>query len=73
MYGSSKEDSSIALDNDVLVSHGWDVGSSSGAAPENDGDLRDSFAAHLGHVIEDTAEVTFSWKDLALSGQVGSS
>ena len=72
-YWSTEEDSSISFDDDVLVSHGGHVGSSSCAATKNHRNLRDVEGRHIGHVVENPTEVAFSWEDIALARQVGPS
>lgn len=71
--GTSEEDVALFLDNDALVGHGGDVGSSGGARAHDDGYLGDALRAHAGLVVEDAAEVVGVGEDISLTGQVGAS
>ena len=73
IYRSSKENCSISFDDDVLICHGRDIGSSSCATSQNDRNLGNPLTRHLSHIVEDSSEVSFCWKDIALSREVSSS
>lgn len=61
----------LLLDDDGLVGHGGDIGTSSCARTHDDGDLWDTCGGHACLVVEDTAEVVTVWKDVGLVGEVG--
>lgn len=72
-YRSSQENSSVFLDNDILISHGRDVGSTSRAASQHQRYLGNSLGWHLSHIVKDSSEMSLSWENIALPGKVGSS
>lgn len=68
---SRKEDVALLVDDDGLIRHGGDVGSSSGAGAHDHGDLGDALGGHAGLVVEDAAEVVAVGEDIGLVGEVG--
>jgi hypothetical protein len=68
---SGKEDVTLLLDDDGLVTHGGDVGTAGGARTHDDGDLRNTLGTHAGLVVEDATEVVLVGEDIGLVRQIG--
>ncbi|KAI6775662.1 hypothetical protein HG530_002420 [Fusarium avenaceum] len=68
---ASKENMTLLLDNDALVTHGWDVGTTSCAGTHDHSDLGDTLCAHACLVIEDATKVVLIGEDIGLMGEVG--
>lgn len=73
MYRSAQEDSAISFHNDVLVGHSGYIGTTGGAATQNEGDLGNTSWGKLCHVVEDPTEMSLGGEYIALSWQIGSS
>lgn len=69
--GSAQEHGSLLLDHHDFIGHRWHVGATSGAAAQNDGDLRNSLARHTCLVIKDPAKVVTVGEHIILLGQEG--
>ena len=67
---TSEEDRPLIADDDRHVRHGRHVGAAGGAGAHDHGDLRDARRAHVGLVVEYTAEVVAVGEDLVLLRQV---
>lgn len=72
-YGSCEEDSSVALDDDVLIRHRRHIRAACRATAQHDRHLRDATGGHLSHIVEDPSEVSLSREDITLPRQVGTS
>lgn len=69
----SKKNSSIPLNDNVLIGHCWHICSSSCTASQYQRNLRDSLWGKLGHVVENSPEMPFSRENIALPWKIGSS
>ena len=56
----------LLLDNDALISHSRDIGSTSGARSHNHSNLGDSLGRHSGLVVENSSKMVPVREDLAL-------
>jgi hypothetical protein len=70
--GASQENGSLLLDNDTLVSHGGDIGTTGCAGSQDNSDLGNAHGRHVGLVVKDASKVLLVREDVQLAGQVGS-
>ena len=71
--GSTKEDCTLSLNDDDLIRHGRDVGTTSRAGTHYHCNLRDTFGRHSRLIVENLAKMIFVGEDIILLGQEGTS
>ena len=70
-WRSSKEDSSLVFHDYCLITHGWNVGTSSCAWAHDYRYLRNTLRAHPRLIEENASKVFLIWEDIGLVRQVG--
>ncbi|KAI6753169.1 hypothetical protein HG531_005338 [Fusarium graminearum] len=68
---TGKKNVTLLLNNDALVAHSWDIGTTSCTWAHDYGDLGDTLRAHAGLVIEDATKVILIGENIGLVGEIG--